>query len=312
MRIVALVENMTRDENLGVEHGLSLWIEARGKKILFDTGGSFLFADNAKKLGLDLSEIDMAVLSHGHYDHGGGLEKFFEINTKAKVYIHPKAVLDYYAVREGTETSYIGIPENVKNSDRFVFAPEEVAYNSGDMSQGSMEEDYNQVSAWTKIGEGLELLTGVKKVYPQPESNQGLCVLCNGQVVQDKFVHEQSLFIEENGVTTLITGCAHNGILNILTQFKHDKGFEPDYVIGGFHLTGKGNRSLPGLLPSDSEMDGTQVNVSAYVDNLGEELIKFKSKFYTCHCTGVQAYIALKASLGGQVDYMFTGRDLLL
>ena len=82
MQITALVENTSQDKKFGTEHGLSLYIEAGFQKILFDMGQSGLFADNAKVLGISLSDVTIAVLSHGHYDHGGGLAKFLEINKK--------------------------------------------------------------------------------------------------------------------------------------------------------------------------------------------------------------------------------------
>ena len=78
MKVIVLSENTTNDPRLGAEHGLSLYIEACGKKILFDTGQGDLFAENAKTLGVDLAAVDFAVISHGHYDHGGGIRRFLQ------------------------------------------------------------------------------------------------------------------------------------------------------------------------------------------------------------------------------------------
>ena len=89
MKITSLVENTTADPRLGKEHGLSLYIEAAGKTLLFDMGQSGLFAQNARTLGLDLAKVDLAVLSHGHYDHGGGLTHFLELNKTAPVLSEP-------------------------------------------------------------------------------------------------------------------------------------------------------------------------------------------------------------------------------
>ena len=86
-----LTENTCNRPELEAEHGLSLLIEAAGMRILFDTGASPLFASNATQMGLDLATVDMAILSHGHYDHGGGLEHFLNINMHAPVWVSPHA-----------------------------------------------------------------------------------------------------------------------------------------------------------------------------------------------------------------------------
>ena len=91
MKITCLAENTTSRPDIEAEHGLSLYIETNGKKILFDMGQGELFIRNAKRLGIDLSDVDIAVISHGHYDHGGGLRSFLEINKKAPVYISEHA-----------------------------------------------------------------------------------------------------------------------------------------------------------------------------------------------------------------------------
>lgn len=119
MRITALTENTSKNGLLS-EHGLSLYIETENRKILFDTGQSDLFSKNAETLGIDLSEVDLAVLSHGHYDHGGGLKKFLELNNTAKVYMNKHAFEPHY---NGTE-KYIGLDVCLKNNERIVFTDE--------------------------------------------------------------------------------------------------------------------------------------------------------------------------------------------
>ena len=87
MKIIALMENTAAVPDVLSEHGLSLYLEGKGHRILFDTGQSENFAVNAKRLGVDLAAVDLAILSHGHYDHGGGLKRFLELNQKAPVYL---------------------------------------------------------------------------------------------------------------------------------------------------------------------------------------------------------------------------------
>lgn len=117
MIIKTLVENTSISEKLGGEHGLSLYIETKKHKLLFDTGASALFAENARKMKVDLSEVDLAVISHGHYDHGGGLKAFVNINSKAKIYLNQKSFEKYYSNRSNGEKVYIGLDEvNAKQS----------------------------------------------------------------------------------------------------------------------------------------------------------------------------------------------------
>ena len=87
MIVKALMENTACSRDFRTEHGLSLYIEACGRKILFDMGQSRAFAENAQKMGVSLDAVDFAVLSHGHYDHGGGLSAFLTENDHAPVYV---------------------------------------------------------------------------------------------------------------------------------------------------------------------------------------------------------------------------------
>ena len=97
MIIKTLVENTSKTGELKSEHGLSLYIETKKHKLLFDTGSSELYSVNAAKMGVDLAKVDIAVISHGHYDHGGGLETFLKINKKAKIYMHRNSLGKYYS-----------------------------------------------------------------------------------------------------------------------------------------------------------------------------------------------------------------------
>ena len=99
MKITALVENTTNNPALGTQHGLSFYIEANGRKILFDMGEDDLFLRNAEKLGIDISAVDLAIISHGHSDHGGGLGAFLSHNENAPVYLNRRAFGHYYTKR---------------------------------------------------------------------------------------------------------------------------------------------------------------------------------------------------------------------
>ncbi len=144
MIIKTLVENTTISDSFGCEHGLSLYIETAKHKLLFDLGQKDLFIENASKMSVDLAQVDTVIISHGHYDHGGGLGEFLKINDKAKIYLQEKAFESHYSLRPGNVKANIGLDENLKTLDRMVF-------NSGHL----------------KIDDQLELISGVQgKEFP--------------------------------------------------------------------------------------------------------------------------------------------------
>ncbi len=202
MKLVTLVENTTLLPHLTAEHGLSLWVEAAGKRILFDAGQTGAFAANARKLGIDLASADFAVLSHGHYDHGGGMARFREWNPQAPIYVHHEAFGQHY---NGT-AKYIGLPAD--------FPREGLLYTA----------DHHA------IAEGLNLFTCNACNRPYPTNPWGLNVRFQDAFLPEEFRHEQYLLIEEGGRRILLSGCSHKGILNLLHWFR------PDVLIGGFHF----------------------------------------------------------------------------
>lgn len=201
MRIVTLIENTALREDLQPEHGLSLYLEVGERKILFDTGAGGAFAENARILGIDLRTVDTAVLSHGHYDHGGGLESFLQLNEAAPVFVSPHAFEPHF---------------NALDKD-IGLAPA-LAENSRIRCAGEGEN----------LGEGLALYQNLD--CPHGIRPFGLKVGEKGRLLPEDFRHEQYLLIEDSGKRILISGCSHRGILNILDRFR------PDVLIGGFHF----------------------------------------------------------------------------
>lgn len=273
MLIKTLVENTAISKDFGSEHGLSLYIETKKHKLLFDVGASGLFLQNAKKLDVNIADIDFLIISHGHYDHGGGLKIFLTENTKAEVFLHRLAFEKHYAARPNKAFDFIGLDENLKQNKQIVFTSDRFFISSG-----------------------LQVFSNIMLREPCPKSNSGLLTEHKGQTVEDTFAHEQNLVVEEDGKTLLVTGCAHNGIINILEHFHALKGRMPEYVIGGFHLSSRfgGNE--------DSEM----------IDRIGKHLMGTKAKFYTCHCTGIEPYKSLKAVMGGSIDYLSAGSEIVI
>lgn len=261
MKLIMLMENVTHHSKLHCEHGLSIYIEAQGHKILFDAGQTDAFIENAQLLGVDVSQVDLAILSHGHYDHSGGWKKFLEVNQKANIYINENAFATFISGKE----KEIGIPKFLLDNERVIVTKDK-----------------------TLLAPGLELFT-CNEMVRKYQSDSGELYIQNKEGKElDTFSHEQYLLITEGEEQILISGCSHKGILNI-TEW-----FQPDVLIGGFHFKG-------------IEMDEVGRNrLDNYVRRLGD----FNTKFYTCHCTGVEQYKYLKERMKEQVEYLTTGEQL--
>jgi len=204
MKITSLLENTTCRSDMQTEHGLSLYIETDEHRILFDMGQTDLFAQNAKTLGIDLTAVDIAVLSHGHYDHGGGLRTFLSINDHAPVYVHCDAFLPHY---NGTE-KYIGLDPELQAHPRLSFTDDVCT-----------------------IDDTLTLFSCNQKKREHSFGAFGLTERVGTAFHEDDFRHEQYLLIEEVGKRVLISGCAHKGILDLAAWFS------PDVLVGGFHFS---------------------------------------------------------------------------
>ena len=204
MTITVLLENTARSQDVAAEHGLSLYIEANRRRILFDMGQTDLFARNAEALGVDLSAVDTAILSHGHYDHGGGLDTFLAVNHTAPVYLSRHAFGRYF---NGTN-KYIGLDTALREHPRLV-------YTQGD----------------TDLRDGLTLCAETPLPTVCAPGTFGLTAEVDGTRIPDPFRHEQYLLVREGSRRILFSGCSHRGILNIVDRFR------PDILVGGFHVS---------------------------------------------------------------------------
>lgn len=199
MKITVLTENTICREDLTCEHGLSLYIETGETRILFDAGQSGAFADNAKTLGIDLRRVDFAVLSHGHYDHGGGLLRFLEENEAAPIYVRR----DAFGQHCNATGNFIGLDAALSGSGRIRFTDDACT-----------------------VAPGITLHSCNSLPRLHSTDSAGLTL----DSAPDTFLHEQYLLIDEAGKRILVSGCSHKGILNIVSWFR------PDVLIGGFHF----------------------------------------------------------------------------
>ena len=271
IKIIVLLENTTESANVKCKHGLSFYVETEKHKILFDMGPNDLFLKNAEALGVDISAVDIAVISHGHVDHCGGLKCFLEKNKKAKIYLRPQAAEKHYVKVLGVPF-YAGIDRALLTGDRFVFT----------------DDIYN-------IDDEITLFSDVFGRFPLPRSSEALFTKRSGKMIPDDFCHEQNLLLSFADRRILICGCAHSGIVNIVEHAKTIIGNEPTAVIGGLHL----------YEPVKKRYESNE-----YIDNVAAALAKGKASYYTCHCTGEKAYERMKAYLDGRLTYLRTGAEI--
>jgi len=250
LKIYTLCENGVARSGLSAEWGYSVLIKAADKTILFDTGTSGIAVENAYNMGLDLTDVDMIVLSHGHYDHTGGLKAALErIRKEIPIIAHPDMFSLKYSYREKTDSyHYTGIPYNQALLEslggRFEFATG--PYWITDDIATSGEEP--QTTGYETIPDTLRIKT-------------------DSGYKPDPLTDDLSMYIRTDLGVVVVLGCAHRGMINILEHAK--KVMETDnlyMVVGGTHL-----------------MTADDNRVSKTIDALREMNLKWIG---TSHCTG--------------------------
>lgn len=277
MKITTLIENDCSDEtpDLVSEWGLSLHIEFGDLSILFDSGKSGAFADNAEHLNVDINAVQAMVLSHHHIDHGGGLAKFLSLNSEANVYHaeSPKGdcklkLLKFFNIYVGLDKSIIK-----GNPDRFVTLKES-----------------------TEILPNVFVFPKILDNHPKPIGNKRLYLSKEGKLVHDDFSHEVVMAIKDHDGLVIFTGCSHNGVLNMVdTVAKEFEGVPVKAVIGGFHLV-----SSPPFNAMAASKDE--------VEKLGRTVLNYPvAMTYSGHCTGTEAFTVLKSVMGDRLTDIKTG-----
>ena len=211
MKLKILVDNCVDQPDVKGELGFSIYIENQGFKVIFDLGQSNIFEENAKLFNIDISSVDALVLSHGHYDHTGGLNRFLELNSKAKIYLKGGVAFNKY----NTNGKYIGIPPKVK-------IPEERLVN---VSETTIE-----------LAEGIYLVPNIK-LYDHSDTHFDHFIV-GDEMMDDRhdyFLDEQFVTLVQDGKMTIVNGCAHRGIINTIQSAISAFSLPLRYVIGGFH-----------------------------------------------------------------------------
>ena len=269
MHIITLIENSPHPANpvLKAEHGLSFFIEHRGHLLMSDVGATEAFAKNAALLGVDLEGVEAVTVSHHHYDHGGGLNRFFEENAQGTVYLRRAETADYIAQDDSGSSLYIGL-------DQAVLA----AY----------KERIEYLDANQEILPGVHALTEIPVLHLKPGGSRRLKMIRNGQIRPDTFVHEMVTVLEGEAGLVVLTGCAHNGVLNMVEAVRIAFPSIPiSAVIGGFHLNHETPETVRGI---GEELDAMDIPA-----------------IYTGHCTGEASMQVLEQVLGDKMHRLHAG-----
>lgn len=261
------------------EWGLSVYIEFEGRRYLLDTGASRRFAQNAAAMGIDLSKVDSAILSHAHYDHANGLAEFFRINEKASCFLRQGAAENCYHTHKifgpFAYHEYIGIRrgclKHFADRIRFVEGDAQIAPNVY-----LLPHKDSVVSP--------EARTGIAQAA-------GLSVKENGRYRYDRFDHEQSLVFDTPEGLFVMNSCSHAGADNIVKEVEATFPGKRIYgILGGFHLYRYKDEAVYAFAKRLLELD--------------------VQKIYTGHCTGNRAYEILHEVLGERACQMFTGMSI--
>jgi 7,8-dihydropterin-6-yl-methyl-4-(beta-D-ribofuranosyl)aminobenzene 5'-phosphate synthase len=267
MKLSVLIDNQPHQPHLKCEHGLSFLLETNHGTILFDTGQSDKFLTNATEMAIDLQAIDYVVLSHGHYDHTGGLPAFLSINEKAKVIVHTNAFKERFS-RSTTMIKENGIPWRAMNqlySERLIIIDKDL-----------------------KLAPGIQILCDIPPQANYKVVNERLVIKKGPTFAPDPFDDELILVADTSTKPLVLCGCAHTGIVSILHTI-HDRlqHHHFSFIAGGLHLSGSEKEEIQhvinGLAP---------FKVDQWLLN---------------HCTGDKALEQFATAYGEKVDYCGSG-----
>jgi 7,8-dihydropterin-6-yl-methyl-4-(beta-D-ribofuranosyl)aminobenzene 5'-phosphate synthase len=262
LRITIICDNHSRQTDLKTDHGLAFWIEADNTRILFDTGQVDSLQTNAAVLGIELSSADFIVLSHGHYDHTGGLDYAISRAPNAEIYCHPDVIIPRFSLHPDNSIHSIGITDASKMA----------------LSKSSTVK---WVTNSTAITESI-FLTGPIPRKTRFENTGGLFFLDEQLKEQDLIEDDCAVWIKTASGLIVLTGCCHSGLVNTLDYISDlSKGTSVDTVMGGFHL-----------------LKASKERLNATCDYLFDAGIR---RIVPCHCTGDAAVESLEKRFGNKV-----------
>ncbi len=274
IRITTLADNCVFGKlKVFGEHGLSMFVEVNGHRILFDTGTGRTLLNNAKEIGVELKDAEFIIISHGHGDHMGGLEGVLNYTGGKRVYVGSGAFDTKVLMKNGEY-----VPSKMKS-----------------------REDYEAMGAqFTEREQSIELFEDVwligpierKKISEDPMAGKRFR-LCKGEYVEETFPEEQALAINTAEGLVLVLGCTHNGLENTVDEAMRVTGAKRLHsIIGGLHLVGVSEKRL--------------AEASEYLRSVGVE------NMVSCHCTGQRELAIMYRHLGEKCRFNCVGDNLEL
>ncbi|HIE08569.1 MAG TPA: MBL fold metallo-hydrolase [Armatimonadetes bacterium] len=272
MRALVVVDNSVSSGGAVAEHGWSVLVEANGRKVLVDAGQrANIFLHNVEVLGLDLSEVDAVVLSHGHYDHAGGVLQAVTRSRGKVLFVHPGAFVKRFSVKEGRPPRFVG-----------------VRWHEDDVSSERVGGRVEHALEFMEIFEGIFVTGPIPRREPFESPDPHLKVEREGKLTSDTVEDDMALVVREGDGIVVVTGCAHSGIVNTV-KFALEKGGceKVKAVIGGMHLM--------------SAEDGRVERTAEALKELGVMAV------FPAHCTGLKATLKLARLLGEVVRPVCVG-----